>query len=145
MQEVYYEEEPRQDIALHTWELEIQDVLEYFKGLKIGNENLLETIRFFLASENKITSLSDTNETIMRNIAKEVSKAFTNVISIDPNQYGITREQIPFIALTFAKLSYQLCMKSVGGGERVYRGKIIKVETRTETKEEPSLKLPLKR
>jgi hypothetical protein len=47
MQEIYYEEQPREDIfSLHTWELEIGDILEYFKSLGYGNKKLLETIRF---------------------------------------------------------------------------------------------------
>ena len=145
MQEIYYEEQPREDLSLHTWELEIEDILNYFRSLKIGNENLLERIRLVIATENKITSLSDTSEPIMTNTAKEIAKAFVNQISIDPEFYGIKREEIPYLGLTFFKLVYQLCRKSVGGGERAYRGKIIRVETKTETKEEPGLKLPLKR
>jgi hypothetical protein len=147
MAELYYEEQPREDItSLQTWELDIEDILEYFRKIKIGNENFLEAIRFAIATENKITSLSDTREEIMRKLALKVAKNLVKMISINPEYYGLERHQIPFVGTTFAKLFYQLCMKSVGGGERAYRGKIIRVETRAEAKEETSgLNIPLKK
>jgi len=68
------------------------------------------------------------------------------MISLNPEDYGLKTEEIPFVGTTFTKFSLQLHMKSVGGGERAYRGKIIRVETKTETKEESSgLNIPLKK
>jgi hypothetical protein len=98
-----------------------------------------------LASINKFTVLSDTDEKTMRKLAIAISKAFVRKISVNPNEYGLEREDIMYVGLIFAEMCFQLLMKSVEGGERIYRGKIIKVETRAETKEEPSLRLPLKR
>jgi len=147
MAELYYEEQPREDIGFYSQELDPSKVIEYFEKNNIGNDKFKKTISFYIATENQMTSLSDTNENVMRKIALNSSTSFVRMISLNLKEYGLKTEEIPFVGHTFAKLSYQLCMKSVAGGERAYRGKIIRIETKTEeTKEESSgLNIPLKK
>jgi hypothetical protein len=146
MSEVYYEEQPREDIGLYSQELDPSKVIEQFEKHNIGNDRFLRAVAFHISTENQMTSLSDTNENVMRKIALKSSTSFVRMIALEPEKYGLRIEEIPFVGNTFAKLSYQLAMKSVGGGERAYRGKIIRIETKTETKEESSgLNIPLKK
>ena len=146
--------------TLTVWELEISDIIQAFykvcgfnvvviknedgsTTLKIvktekalANEEFVNLINFYLTTENKLSALSDTEKEIMKNHAKEISKTLAKTIFLNKSKFGIKdTSTAQFLILSASKLFYQLAMKSVEGGERAYRGKIIK-ETITAKPEE---------
>ncbi|MEM5832045.1 MAG: hypothetical protein QXT38_01915 [Candidatus Aenigmatarchaeota archaeon] len=144
-------ERTEENIAtLSTWELEVADIIQQFYialGFKVrtnkidetyvleieetkesfANKDFVKLINFFILSENKLTALSDTNKLIMTNYAKNISEKLALEILLNYEKYNIKNiETAQYIIFVASKMIYQLCMKSVEGGERAYRGKIIK-------------------
>ncbi|MEM5821362.1 MAG: hypothetical protein QXP34_03525 [Candidatus Aenigmatarchaeota archaeon] len=160
------EEYPREERKHTEWELEITDIIAIFRNIRkgyipvvkpngeiaweklkaeLGNDNIDILFSTAVWTENKLTSLSDTNERIMLNICGNLTKAFLSELNFNREVYGLNRYdngKIRYLTILFGKLIYQLSMKSVGGGERAYRGKIIeRREIYTPQKEEKKWKI----
>ncbi|MEM4680600.1 MAG: hypothetical protein QW038_02285 [Nanopusillaceae archaeon] len=156
---------PKEGQKATEWELEITDIIAIFRNIRkglipvikggeivweklnveLGNDNIDVLFSTAVWTENKLTSLSDTNERIMLNICGALTKSFLREINFNRERYGLSRfddGKIRYLTNIFGKLIYQLAMKSVGGGERAYRGKIIeRREIYSPTKEEKKWKI----
>ncbi|MFH8038894.1 MAG: hypothetical protein QXJ14_02695 [Candidatus Aenigmatarchaeota archaeon] len=135
------EEEEQKD-----WELDIKDILMYFnniikgyyytlddegnlvlkKGEMLANDKFIQILNYKLLTFNKFTVLSHTEKNIIKKLVYYDSILFSEEIIFNKEKYNIKNlEEALNLIMSVALYEYHAGMKSVEGGERIYRGKIV--------------------
>lgn len=161
-----YEEEIKspEEIEQKDWELEIKDILMYFntvvkgyyytiddsgnlilqKGDELANDKFIQLINYKLLAFNKFTVLSHTEKNIIKKLVYYDSILLAEEVIFNKEKYNIKNlEQALNLIMSISLYEYHAGMKSVEGGERIYRGKIVErreiIKPKTQTFKIPFL------
>lgn len=151
---------PREEGAT-DWELEIKDILAYFsaiikgyyfvidnegnlvikKGEELANDKLIQLINYKLLSYNKFTALSHTNENEVKKLVYFKLLLLAEEVIFNKEDFNIkSLERVLNLLSDLAEYSYHSALKSVGGGERIYRGKVVERKELIKPKQQSYLK-----